>query len=308
VLAENPGPFTYLGTGTYLIGHGDVAVVDPGPLDDAHVEQVIAALEPGERITHIVVTHTHSDHSPASQPLQVRTGAVTYGFGPQRVVPDPATLADDAVVFGDPEADGNPLTDLPLKNDGTAQTMPRLGGDQSFEPDVVLRDGDVVEGDGWTLDVVHTPGHASNHLCYVLREESTLCSGDHVMGWSTTVVSPPDGDLGEYLDSLEKLLEREQDRRYLPTHGPPIDEPHALVRAFLTHRSERSEQLLSALDAGPATIAELVPRVYALTSKKLWGGAAGSMYAQLLHLRDAGEVEVDDNVPRRRSTWVRRRT
>jgi glyoxylase-like metal-dependent hydrolase (beta-lactamase superfamily II) len=307
VLAENPGPFTYLGTGTYLIGHGNVAVVDAGPLDDAHVKRVIAALDPGDRITHIFVTHTHSDHSPASRPLQARTDAVTYGFGPQRATPDIAALTDDTVVFGDPEADGNPLADLPLKNDGTAQAKPSLGGDQLFEPDVVLGDGDVVEGDGWTLDVVHTPGHASNHLCYALREEATLCSGDHVMGWSTTVVSPPDGDLGEYLDSLEKLLEREQDRRYLPTHGPPIEEPHALVRAFLTHRRERSEQLLAALDAGPATIAELVPRVYALTSKKLWGGAAGSMYAQLLHLCEAGEVEVEDDPPRRRSTWARRR-
>jgi glyoxylase-like metal-dependent hydrolase (beta-lactamase superfamily II) len=307
VLAENPGPFTYLGTGTYLIGHGDVAVVDAGPLDPAHVERVLAALEPGERITHLLVTHTHSDHSPASGPLQKRTGATTYGFGPQREVPNLTALADDAIVFGDPEADGNPLADLPLKEDGTAQAMPRLGGDQSFEPDVVLRDGDVVEGDGWTLDAVHTPGHASNHLCYLLREEGTLCSGDHVMGWSTTVVSPPDGDLGEYLDSLEKLLGREQDSRYLPTHGPPVDNPHALVRAFLTHRRERSEQLLAVLDAGSATIAELVPQVYALTSKKLWRGAAGSMYAQLLYLRDAGEVDADDDAPRRCSTWVRRR-
>jgi glyoxylase-like metal-dependent hydrolase (beta-lactamase superfamily II) len=308
VLAENPGPFTYLGTGTYLVGHGNVAVVDAGPDDPVHVERVLSALEPGERITHLIVTHTHSDHSPASRPLQERTGAITYGFGPQRAVPDLAALSEDAIVFGDPEADGNPLEDLPPKSDGTPQTMPRAGGDQSFEPDVVLRDGDVVEGDGWTLDAVHTPGHATNHLCFYLREEGTLCSGDHVMGWSTTVVSPPDGDLGEYLDSLEKLLERPEDRRYLPTHGPPVEEPHDLVRSFLAHRRERSEQLLAALDAGPATIAELVPRVYAQTSKKLWRGAAGSMYANLLYLRDSGEVEVDDDVPRRRSTWVRRRS
>jgi glyoxylase-like metal-dependent hydrolase (beta-lactamase superfamily II) len=308
VLAENPGPFTYHGTGTYLIGRGDVAVVDPGPLDDEHVERVIAALDPGERITHLLITHTHSDHSPASALLQQRTGALTYGFGPQRVVPDLATLVDDAVVFGDPEADGNPLADLPLRADGTAQAMPKLGGDQSFEPDVVVRDGDVIEGDGWTFDAVHTPGHASNHLCYFFREEGTLCSGDHVMGWSTTVVSPPDGDLGEYQASLEKLLDREQDRRYLPTHGPPVEEPQDLVRAFLAHRRERGEHLLAALDAGPATIAALVPRVYAQTSKKLWRGAAGSMYAHLLYLRDAGEVEVEGDAPRRTSTWARRRS
>jgi glyoxylase-like metal-dependent hydrolase (beta-lactamase superfamily II) len=306
VTANNPGPFTYLGTGTYLIGHGAVAVVDAGPDDPAHVDAVLAALEPGERITHLVVTHTHSDHSPASRPLQERTGATIYGYGPQAFVPDLDALADDAVVFGDPEADADPTADAGEREEGGAPP-PRPGGDPAFRPDVVLRDGDVVQGDGWTLDAVHTPGHASNHLCYLLREEDTLCSGDHVMGWSTSVVSPPDGNLGDYLASLEKLLDRPQDRRYVPTHGPPIEEPHALVRAYLAHRRQRSEQILAALDAGPATIAEIVPRLYAETSKKLWRAAAGSVYAHLLDLRELGEVEAPDDPPRRRSPWTRRR-
>jgi glyoxylase-like metal-dependent hydrolase (beta-lactamase superfamily II) len=306
VMANNPGPFTYLGTGTYLIGHGDIAVVDAGPDDAAHVEAVLAALEPGERVTHLVVTHTHSDHSPASGPLQERTGAATYGFGAQLRVPDLAALADDAVVFGDPEADADPTADAGQADDGAPKPPPRPG-DPSFCPDVLLRDGDVVEGDGWTLEAVHTPGHASNHLCYLLREEGVLCSGDHVMGWSTTVVSPPDGNLGDYVASLEKLLERPQDRSYLPTHGPAIEEPHTLVRAYLAHRRRRSEEILAALDTGPATIAEIVPRIYADTDKKMWRAAAGSVYAHLLHLRDLGDVEAQDDPPRRRSTWTRRR-
>jgi glyoxylase-like metal-dependent hydrolase (beta-lactamase superfamily II) len=292
VVANNPNPFTYLGTGTYLIGRGHVAVLDPGPDDPAHVEAVRAALRPGEQITHLVVTHTHSDHSPASRPLQEHTGAPTYGFGPHGPVDD----HNDRVVFGDPEADGDP-----------SSPEPREGADRSFRPDVVLRDGDIVPGDGWTLEAVHTPGHASNHLCYLLREEGVLCSGDHVMGWSTSVIAPPDGHLGQYLASLDKLLGRPQDRRYLPTHGPEITEPHALVEAFLAHRLERSEQILAALAAGPATIAEMVPRLYADVSKRLWRGAAASVYAHLLHLYELGEVEVEDGAALRRTSRVRLR-
>jgi glyoxylase-like metal-dependent hydrolase (beta-lactamase superfamily II) len=278
VVANNPNPFTYLGTGTYLIGRGNVAVLDPGPDDAAHVAALLSALAPGEQITHVLITHTHSDHSPASRALQDHTGARTYGFGPHGLVGDEAPI-----LFGDPEADGDP-----------SSQERREGPDRTFRPDVVLGDGDVVEGNGWSLEAVHTPGHASNHLCYLLREEGVLCSGDHVMGWSTSVITPPDGDLGDYLASLEKLLERPQDRSYLPTHGPPITEPHALVRAFLAHRRERSDQVLDALGAGPATIVELVPRLYADVSKRLWRGAAGSMYAHALHLHELGLVDTLD--------------
>jgi glyoxylase-like metal-dependent hydrolase (beta-lactamase superfamily II) len=291
VVANNPNPFTYLGTGTYLIGRGEVAVLDPGPDDPAHVDALVDALEPGERITHLFITHTHSDHSPGSRQLGERTGAPTYGFGPHGPVDD----SNDRVVFGDAEADGDPTS-----------PEPREGADRSFRPEVVLRDGDTVAGDGWTLEAVHTPGHASNHLCYLFREEGVLCSGDHVMGWSTSVIAPPDGHLGDYLASLEKLLGRPQDQRYLPTHGPQITAPHTLVRAFLAHRRERSDQILAALASGPATIAEMVPRLYADVSKRLWRGAAASVYAHLLYLHELGMVEVEDGESLRRTSRVRR--
>src|SRR5437868_2959951 len=260
VVADNPSKFTYLGTGTYLVGHGDVAVVDPGLRIDAHVDAIVAALEPGERITHLFVTHTHSDHSPATAPLQERTGAPSYGFGPHGAVPsdDPA----DRIVFGDPEADGEPKDSNDNGEEPTSLKTLREGADTAFTPDVVLGHGDVVAGPGWTMEAVHTPGHTSNHLCYALAEERVLFSGDHVMGWSTSVITPPDGDLGAFLASLRLLLGRD-DTSYWPTHGPQITEPKAHVQAYLDHREERTAQVLAALAAGPATVVEIVPRIYA---------------------------------------------
>jgi glyoxylase-like metal-dependent hydrolase (beta-lactamase superfamily II) len=290
IVANNPGPYTYHGTCTYLIGVGDVAVIDPGPDDSGHVDAILQALAPGERITHIVVTHTHSDHSPAARELKARTGAATYGFGPQLRLDDPDPTR---VVFNDPEADPDPSSPRPRSSD------------VDFAPDVMLKDGDVVEGAGWTLETVHTPGHASNHLCYFWVEENALVTGDHVMGWSTSVVSPPDGNLGEYLASLERLLDRSQDRRYLPAHGPDIKEPHHYVRALLDHRRERSEQILAALEPEPLTIAEMVPRIYASTPKVLWPAAASSVYAHLIHLHAEGVVWPDDGFELRRASRIR---
>src|SRR5262249_3580865 len=181
VVADNPSKFTYLGTGTYLVGHGEIAVIDPGPRLDAHVDAVLAALEPGERVTHLVVTHTHSDHSPATAPVGEGPGAPSYGFGPHGAVPPDAP--SDRIVFGDPEADGDPSRDARHATDkSAAEKELREGADTEFTPDVVLRHSDVVSGPGWTLEAVHTPGHTSNHLCYALREEAALFSGDHVMG------------------------------------------------------------------------------------------------------------------------------
>lgn len=290
--ANNPGAYTFLGTVTYLVGRGDVAVIDPGPDDAAHVDALMGALDPGERFTHILVTHTHSDHSPAARALKARTDAPTYGFGPQERIEDPDPTQ---VVFGDPEADPDPT-----------KPAPQRGGDRDFRPDVALRDGDVVEGDGWTLEVVHTPGHASNHHCYGLREEGTLFTGDHIMGWSTSVISPPDGRLGEYLASLEKLLGRPGDGRYLPAHGPEIGDPHTRVRDFIEHRQERSTQILDLLAGGPTTIAEIVPRLYADVRKQLWPAAAGSVYAHLLHLQQLAMVGPEDGPSLQRAGRVRR--
>ena len=268
-------------------------MVDPGPDDPAHIDAILSALRPGERITDLLVTHTHADHSSASRALRAITGAWTYGFGPQLRLTDPDTTR---VVFGDPELDPDPAT-------------PRrpTGGDRSFRADVRVGDGDVVEGESWSLEAVHTPGHASNHLCYLVREEGMLCSGDHIMGWATTAVPPPDGKIGEYLASLEKLLGRSQDLRYLPAHGPPISNPHRLVRAFIAHRRKRNEQILRLLESGPATIGEVVPRLYADTRKEVWRGAGASVYAHLLHLEEIGIVEAEDGAQIRRASRVRLR-
>ena len=299
VVAENPSKFTYLGTGTYLVGHGDVAVIDPGPLLDAHVDAIVAALEPGERISTILVTHTHSDHSPATVPLQDRVDAPSHGYGPHGAVP--SDDKDDRIVFGDPEADGEPKKNGEKDGDTDATKTLREGADTDFAPNVVLRDGEVVSGDGWTLQAVHTPGHTSNHLCFALREEGALFSGDHVMGWSTSVITPPDGDMVAFLASLRLLLDRD-DVSYWPTHGPQITDPKELVRAYLAHRQERTDQVVAALRDGPATIVEIVPRIYAEVAKTLWVPAAMSTYAHLVQLVDEGEVVVDGGGPPKRTS------
>jgi glyoxylase-like metal-dependent hydrolase (beta-lactamase superfamily II) len=296
IVARNPSKFTYHGTGTYIVGRGEVAVIDVGPALEAHVAAVMAALEPGERITHLPVTHTHSDHSPAASIMHERTGAPTYGFGPHG--PVAADDPTDVIVFGDAEADGKATVT------GRSVNELREGADTDFAPDVVLSDGDQLAGDGWTLRAVYTPGHTSNHLCFALIEERTLFTGDHVMGWSTTVIAPPDGNLAAYLASLRLLLDRD-DLLYRPTHGAPITEPHALVRAYLTHREERTEQIVAALADGPATIAALVPLIYESVSKALWRPAAASMYAHILQLIDSGDVIADE--PGRCSTRFRLR-
>ncbi len=291
VVANNVGPYTYHGTCSYIIGHGEVALVDPGPDDPAHIEALLGALGPAERITHLVVTHTHTDHSPAAQALKARTGAPIYGFGPQLRLDD---HDHSRVVFGDPEVDPDP-----------SQPQPPRGGERDFRPDVVLRDGAVVEADGWSLEVVHTPGHASNHLCYLVREDGLLCTGDHVMGWATTVISPPDGSLAAYMASLDKLLDRPQDQRYLPGHGPTVTDPNRLVRALVAHRRDRIEQIMEMLTKGPATIAEIVPRLYASVQKQLWMAAAASVYAHLVYLHERGMVEADDDQPFQRASRIR---
>jgi glyoxylase-like metal-dependent hydrolase (beta-lactamase superfamily II) len=274
VVAENPGRFTFTGTGTYIVGHGSVAVIDPGPALPAHLDALRAALE-GEQVTHILITHTHGDHSPGAAPLKAETGARTYGYGP------------------------HPVADIEARRSDTSDTPVEERSDLDFVPDVVTGDGDIIVGEGWTIEALHTPGHISNHLCFALAEEKVLFTGDHVMGWSTTVIPSPDGDLGAYLHNLHRLLDRD-DETYWPTHGPAITDPHPFVRALIEHREERTRQILGRLAAGDERIAEMVPVLYADVDEKLHPAAARSVLAHLVHLADEGTVAAmaDDDADR----------
>lgn len=263
IIARNPGPFTYTGTGTYLIGRGQVAVIDPGPDDETHLEALLAALE-GETVSHILVTHTHRDHSPLAARLKEITGAESHAFGPHGV----SARADG----GDIRLDAS--------------------GDTAFRPDREVRHGDVIEGPDWTVECVFTPGHTSNHMAFALREEKALFSGDHVMAWSTSVIAPPDGHMGDYMASLRLLLERD-DEIFWPTHGPPVRRPKPFVRGFISHRRAREQAILNRLAVGERTIAGIVPRIYADVDPGLHPAAAMSTLAHMQHLVERGEVETD---------------
>jgi glyoxylase-like metal-dependent hydrolase (beta-lactamase superfamily II) len=265
VVAKNPSPFTFKGTATFIVGRGKVAVIDPGPDLEEHVTALKAALG-GESVTHIVITHTHLDHSPAAAALKRATGARTYGFGRHG-----SGRAEDRSGVG-----------------GTTEE----GGDHAFVPDMRLREGDAVEGPGWRLEAVETPGHTSNHLCFALPEEGTLFSGDHVMGWSTSVITPPDGDMAAYMRSLEKLLRRGE-TLYRPTHGGAIRDPHAHVRAFIAHRNERSAAILARLAAGDERIEDIVRAVYVGLDQRLTAAAGRSVLAHLVALVEEGRVLAD---------------
>ncbi|MET0587099.1 MAG: MBL fold metallo-hydrolase [Novosphingobium sp.] len=251
VLAANPSPFTYTGTQSYIVGGGkDVAVIDPGPDEADHLEALLAAIGDAT-VSAIVCTHTHKDHSPAAAPLTQLTGAPIIGCA--------ALILDD---------DG-PRSDAPF--------------DQTYRPDRVLTDGESISGDGWTLTAVATPGHTSNHLCIALEETGALFSGDHVMGWSTSVVAPPDGDMADYLASLQKLYDR-TDRVYYPAHGPAVEKPRQLVRGMIGHRRQRERQILKLVEGGTARIADMVPLMYKGVDEKLHPAAARSVLAHLIDL------------------------
>lgn len=290
VVAKNPNPFTFTGTGVYILGRGEVAVIDPGPTLDEHLDAILAALGPDERVTHILVTHTHTDHTAGVAKLVDRTKAATYGFGPHGPVPEHDPLDD---VSFDEYFTKEEKEEFERVWKDTPDELKREGPDVEFQPDVVVGDGDVVEGNGWSVEVVHTPGHTSNHVCFALREEKLLFTGDHVMGWATSVISPPDGDLFDYLASLRKLLDRD-DVRYWPTHGPAIDSPQDYVRSFLDHRLNREGQIVAALGEGPSTIKAIVPGMYADVDKRLWRAAANSVYSHLLSLHREGRAAATD--------------
>ncbi len=256
LLAANPSPFTHSGTQTYLVGEGEVAVIDPGPDLSEHVEAILAATA-GERIAAILCTHTHRDHSPASRALAAASGASIVGCAP-----------------------------LAIEDDG-----PRADAAFDFEyaPDRILVDGQQLAGDGWALEAVATPGHTSNHLCFSLAGTGLLFTGDHVMGWSTTVVSPPDGDMTLYMASLDRLLGRD-DRLYLPAHGPGVDQPHDHVRALIEHRHMRERQILAHLEAGEGRIPAMVATMYRDIDPRLHPAAGRSVLAHLVDLARRGLV------------------
>lgn len=260
LLAPNPGPFTFTGTGVYVIGTGTVAVIDPGPDIDRHFEALKRMLD-GETVSHVLVTHAHLDHSPLAHPLARWAGCEVLAWGG---IPEP-TQSDVRLDAGD---------------------------DLRFRPDRAIADGDRIAGPDWTLEVVATPGHTAGHLCYALLEEQALFCGDHVMGWSTTVISPPDGDMQQYLDSLDRIAARGYATLW-PTHGPPVTEPAPFLAAYRAHRMDREDQILARLAAGDRRIKAMVPVIYAAVDPRLWPGAAHSVLAHLIRLVGTGEVVCD---------------
>jgi glyoxylase-like metal-dependent hydrolase (beta-lactamase superfamily II) len=256
LLAPNPSPFTYTGTQTYIVGTGEVAVIDPGPDLPEHVEALVAALA-GERVAAILCTHTHRDHSPASRALKAATGGPIVGCAPLSL-DDSGPRADEAF-------------------------------DSAYRPDQVLTDGARIADDGWTLEAVATPGHTSNHLCLALAEEGALFTGDHVMGWSTTVVAPPDGDMADYMASLDRLLGRD-DRIYYPAHGPAVENPADHVRRLIEHRRMRERQILGQLERGEGRIPAMVAEMYADVDPRLFPAAGRSVLAHLVDLERRHQV------------------
>jgi len=257
ITANNPAPYTFKGTGTFIVGHGTVAVIDPGPDMPDHINAIMTSLK-GEEISHILVTHNHKDHSPGSDLLSELSGAKIYAFdvGHQK--------------YSEPDLEE--------------------GLDKNFKPDVILNDGDFIEGESWTIEAVHTPGHLSNHLCFSLHQEKALFTGDHVMGWSTTIVSPPDGNMQDYLNSLEKMMLRD-DEIYYPTHGIPIEKPMKFIRQLFAHRLRRDKEIIRAMENGAHTVEDMLAKVYPKIKKELHVAASRTIFAHLIRLVDLGEVK-----------------
>lgn len=263
VIAKNPTAFTYKGTGTFIIGRGEVAILDPGPDLQEHIDAVLAALaQDGETVKAILVTHTHKDHSPGARLLQAATGAPTYGYGPHGC--DAREIQEHS---------------------------PNEGGDMDFDPDVRLQDGDVVSGPGWTITALHTPGHTSNHLCFALEEEKALFTGDHVMAWSTSIVCPPDGDMAAYMANLKRLAARE-DTIYYPTHGPAIPDPKPFLDRYIAYREAREDQIAERIARGLTTVKTIVDDLYSDVDPRVRVAAGLMVLAHLEHMTGDGRAEV----------------
>lgn len=261
IVANNPSAFTYKGTNTYIVGKGrDVFLIDPGPSDSAHLDAILAALA-GRKLTHIVITHTHHDHVDGLPALQERTGAPTAGFG--RTVARPGLTR------------ASPAGGEYVEND--------------FKPDVVLKDGDRLEGQDFALQALHTPGHAPDHLCFALEGTKLFFSGDHVMGWNTSVVAPPEGSMSAYLGAMERLLKRD-DEIYFPGHGGRVYEPQRLVKAYILHRRMREQSILDCVRNGQTTIPEIVAAIYRGIDPRLVKAASLSVAAHIEHLVERGQL------------------
>lgn len=264
IVANNSGPITFTGTCSYVVGQGQVAIIDPGPELPEHIEALLAAVR-GETVTHILVTHTHRDHSPAARAIQAATGAKLVGCGPHRSA---RALGMDEV------------------------NLLEASSDKDYAPEWEMREGDTVEGPGWRLTAVETPGHMANHLAFALPEEKTLFSGDHVMAWATTVIAPPDGSMSDFMASLEKLRARDEET-YWPGHGGPVREPQRFVRALAHHRRQREVSILNRLAAGDRTIPAIVAAIYQGLKPALIGAAGLSVFAHLEDLVARGAVITD---------------
>lgn len=264
ILCNNPGPFTFKGTVSYIVGRGRVAIIDPGPLDEAHIAALLDAVR-GETVTHIFITHTHRDHSPAAARIKAATGAPTLGEGPHR----PA----------------RPL------NIGEARPLDS-SGDMDFRPDRVLADGDVVDGAGWSLEAITTPGHCANHMAFALKGTDVLFAGDHVMAWSTPVVAPPDGAMSDYMASLDKLARRAE-TTYYPGHGGAVRDAPRFVQHFIRHRRAREAAILDQLKAGETDIPSMVQKIYVGLDPRLTRAAGLSVLAHLEDLVARGKVATD---------------
>jgi glyoxylase-like metal-dependent hydrolase (beta-lactamase superfamily II) len=285
VLAPNASPFTFHGTGTYIVGEGTVAVIDPGPADEAHINALVTALQ-DETVSHIVCTHTHADHSPGSRMLRDRVGGVIVGCAPH-----PA---------------GDTMEQLVERAGGEGERAEATKLEEHFDPDHVAEwemfEGDRIAGPGWTLEAVQTPGHIANHLCFAFPEQSILFSGDHVMAWSTSVVSPPGGNLNDYLASLRKVAARAE-TKYWPTHGAPVRAPHAYVTELIAHRESRSRQIVAGLSTGPKRIPELVTAMYPGLNEKLIKAAGRSVLSHLHALREDHQVQASDDKDSLDTVW-----
>ncbi len=261
---NNPSPFTFHGTNSYIVGDRSVVVIDPGPEDEAHFAALIRALE-GREVTHIAVSHTHRDHSPLTRRLKEATGAIVVAEGPHRAA-RPLHAGET-----------NPFAE---------------SADVDFQPDIALGDGDRIEGDGWTLSTVLTPGHAANHAAFALDGAGILFSADHVMAWATSIVAPPDGAMSDYMASLEKLLKRD-DRIFFPGHGGPVTEPAAFTRALRTHRRMRERAVLERIKAGDRYIPDMVKAIYRDTDPRLHGAAGLSVLAHIEDLLEKGLIATE---------------